>query len=147
MQSTTAIRASTSPIALLTEAKLDVHAPQALAVLRIVTAVLFVQAGVQILFNFPTQTMPIPPELQTLVTIAGVLELVGGAFLFVGLLTRPIAFVLSGQMAVGYWVVHAPMSPFPTQNMGAAAILFCFIYLYLMFAGPGAWSLDNRRRS
>ncbi len=73
------------------------------------------------------------------------MELIGAPLLLLGLFTRPVAFILSGQMAVGYWLVHAPMSFFPSLNMGGEAILFCFIYLYLVFAGPGAWALDNLR--
>ena len=128
------------------DTKLDAYAPQARAALRIVAALLFVQAGIQILFNFPASTMPPPPpEMVTIVFVAGILELIGGSLLLLGLFTRPVAFILSGQMAVGYFMVHAPMGFFPTQNMGSAAILFTFIYLYLVFAGPGAWALDNRR--
>ena len=121
---------------------LSKYSPRALAVLRIVAAGLFAEAGIQLLFHFPAPAMPSPPEMATLLTVAGSLELVGGLLLAVGLLTRPVAFILSGEMAVGYWLVHAPISPFPTNNMGAAAILFCFLFLYLFVAGPGAWGLD-----
>jgi putative oxidoreductase len=79
--------------------------------------------------------------------IAGILELVGGVLLLIGFLTRPTAFVLCGMMAVAYWVYHAPSNPYPANNNGSAAILFCFIFLYLVFAGPGAWALDNRRHA
>ena len=78
--------------------------------------------------------------------IAGALELVGGAFLIVGLFTRPVAFILSGEMAFAYWMAHAPRSPFPVVNAGDAAILFCFVFLYLALAGGGPWSLDALRR-
>ncbi len=82
--------------------------------------------------------------------VAGVLEIAGGIAIFLGLFTRPVAFVLSGMMAVAYWMAHAPASPFPALNGGDAAILFCFVFLYLVFAGPGAWSVDgamSRRRA
>ena len=75
--------------------------------------------------------------------IAGILELVGGALLVLGLFTRPVAFVLSGEMAVAYWLAHAPQSFFPVNNGGDAAILYCFVFLYLFAAGGGPWSLDN----
>ncbi len=78
---------------------------------------------------------------------AGLLEFVGGALLIVGLLTRPTAFVLSGMMAVAYWGFHFPMGPWPATNMGMTAILFCFVFLYLVFAGPGAWAVDTLRHS
>jgi putative oxidoreductase len=125
--------------------RLSAYAPQALAVLRIVTALLFIEAGSLLLFNFPPSVHPPPPpEMATILLIAGILELVGGLLILVGFLTRPVAFILSGMMAVAYWMVHAPMNPFPANNMGVAAILFCFVFLYLVFAGPGAWSVDNR---
>ena len=75
---------------------------------------------------------------------AGVLELFGGAALVVGFCTRPVAFVLSGLMAVAYWMAHAPQSFFPVANGGDAAILYCFVFLFIVFAGPGPWSLDAR---
>jgi putative oxidoreductase len=78
--------------------------------------------------------------------IAGVLELVGGALLIVGLFTRLVAFILSGEMAFAYWMAHAPQGPFPLANGGDAAILYCFVFLYLVFAGGGPWSLDALRR-
>jgi putative oxidoreductase len=90
--------------------------------------------------------MPVPEGMGALMLIAGLLELVGGLLVLVGFLTRPVAFVLSGQMAVAYFFGHAPQGFFPVSNFGDAAILFCFIFLYLVFAGPGAWSVDNARR-
>lgn len=119
--------------------KLENYRPYALALLRIVSGLLFVHFGLQKLFNFP---VPYPMPLDPLTTTAGVLELVGGALLLVGFMTRPAAFILSGMMAVGYWIGHAPMGFFPATNMGTGAILFCFIYLYLATSGPGAWSID-----
>jgi putative oxidoreductase len=123
--------------------RLSAYAPQALALLRIMSALLFIHAGLQILFDWPHN--PLMPEgpLDTMSLLAGILELVGGALLLVGFLTRPTAFILSGMMAVGYFTVHAPQSFWPGNNMGGGAILFCFIYLYIVFAGPGAWSVDR----
>jgi putative oxidoreductase len=85
--------------------------------------------------------------LFSLLGLAGVLEVVGGILLLLGLFTRPVAFILSGQMAVAYWMAHAPQSFFPALNGGDAAILYCFVFLYLAVAGAGAWSLDNAMRS
>lgn len=130
---------------MLTE-RLSTYAPQALAVLRIVTALLFFASGVFHLFNFPASPFPPnPPEMATLMLTAGVLEFVGGLLLIVGLLTRPTAFVLTGMMAVAYWGFHAPMGWSPVINMGVPAILYCFIFFYLVFAGPGAWAIDAAR--
>jgi putative oxidoreductase len=117
---------------------------QALAVLRIVIAVLFFASGVFHLFNFPASPFPPnPPEMAPLMFTAGVLEFVGGLLLLAGYLTRPVAFILCGMMAVAYWGFHAPMGWSPVTNMGVPAILYCFVFLYLVFAGPGAWALDN----
>lgn len=125
--------------------RLSTYQPQVLALLRIVSALLFVHTGIHILFGFPVATYPAPPPgMETMSIVAGVLELVGGALLLVGWLTRPTAFILSGMMAVAYWGFHFPMNPWPVNNFGSAAILFCFIYLYLFVAGPGAWALDRR---
>ena len=125
---------------------LSAWSPQALAVLRIVTALLFIEHGTQKFFAFPpSEYFPEAPALFSLMGIAGILELVGGLLILVGLFTRPVAFVLSGFMAAAYFMGHAPQGFFPANNMGDAAILFCFIYLYLVFAGPGAWSVDAAR--
>lgn len=125
--------------------RLSAYQPQALAVLRIVAALLFLEAGSVHIFNFPPTPYEMPAEMATLLTVAGWLELVGGALILLGLFTRPVAFVLCGMMAVAYWGFHFPSASFPSQNMGAPAILYCFVFLYLVFAGPGAWSLDGRR--
>ena len=77
--------------------------------------------------------------------IAGIIELVGGALIALGLFTRPAAFIASGTMAVAYWYAHAPQNPFPVNNGGDAAILYCFVFLYVVFAGPGPWSVDAKR--
>lgn len=127
-----------------TTATLETWAPRALSVLRIVAAILFIEHGSQKLLGVPASDHPMP-ELFSLAGLAGVLELFGGALLLVGLWTRPVAFVLSGEMAVAYFMVHAPKSFFPALNGGDAAILFCFVFLYFVFAGPGFWSLDARR--
>jgi putative oxidoreductase len=128
--------------------RLSHYAPQALAILRIVAALLFVEGGTMLLFNIPPTTNPPPPPgMETLMTVAAILELAGGLLLLVGFLTRPVAFVLSGMMAVAYWGFHAPMNFWPANNMGTAAILFCFVFLYLVFAGGGSWSIDNLRRA
>jgi putative oxidoreductase len=122
------------------------YAPRALAVLRIVTGLLFLEAGVFHVFNFPASPMPTPPEMAPLMFTAGILELIGGPLILVGLLTRPVAFVLCGMMAVAYWGFHvAPMGFWPVTNYGATAILYCFVFFHLFFAGPGAWAIDNVR--
>jgi len=126
--------------------RLSTHALQALAVLRIVSALLFFASGVFHLFNFPASPFPPnPPEMATLMMTAGVLEFVGGLLLIVGFLTRPTALVMCGMMAVAYWGFHAPMGWSPVINMGVPAILYCFIFFYLVFAGPGAWAIDTFR--
>ena len=123
-----------------------IWAPRALAVLRIVAALLFMEHGTQKLFGFPPSDRP-SPELFSLIGLAGVLEFVGGALLVLGLFTRPVAFLLSREMAFVSWMAHAPQSFFPILNGGDAAILYCFVFLYLAVAGGGAWSLDNALRS
>ena len=120
-----------------------VWAPRALGLLRIVAALLFMAHGTQKLFGFPASEFS--PPLFSLFGLAGILEVFGGLLLLVGLFTRPVALVLSGEMAVAYWMAHAPQSVFPVSNGGDAAILFCFVFLYMVFAGPGAWSIDALR--
>jgi putative oxidoreductase len=119
-----------------------VWAPRLLSILRIVAALIFMEHGTQKLLGFPLSEQA-APELLSLGGIAGILELVGGALLVVGLFTRPVAFILSGMMAVAYWMAHAPQSAYPVNNGGDAAILYCFVFLYLFAAGGGPWSLDN----
>ncbi len=125
---------------------LDRYSPYALGLLRIVTALIFIAHGTQKLFGFPIPPMGgnFPP-MFSLFWVAGVLELVGGLLILVGFQTRIIAFILSGQMAFAYWLGHAPRGPWPVGNGGDAAILYCFVFLYLFFAGAGAFSIDNRK--
>ena len=122
-------------------------APQIQAVLRIASAFLFVIAGTMKLFAFP---VGVPPgggtvPLFSQLGLGAVLETVGGGLLLVGLFTRPVAFILSGEMAVAYFQFHAPRGFWPHLNNGMTAVLFCFIWLYFSAAGAGAWSLDARR--
>jgi putative oxidoreductase len=120
-------------------------APHAQALLRIVTALLFLEHGVQKFLGFPAPYPFGPVQLASLTGLAGVLELAGGMLVLVGLFTRPTAFVLSGMMAVAYFMAHAPRSFYPIVNQGEPAILFCFVFLFLAAAGPGALSLDRLR--
>ena len=119
-------------------------APRMLSVLRIVSGLIFMAHGTQKWLGFP----PLPadragPGIATMSGAGGVIELVGGVLLVLGLFTRPVAFIMSGEMAVAYWWAHAPRNFFPVINQGDAAILYCFIFLYIIFAGGGAWSLDK----
>ena len=114
-----------------------------LSVLRIVAGLLFFEHGLQKMFGFPPGSGPHPAYvLVSEMGLAGVLETFGGAAMMLGLFTRPIAFLLSGEMAVAYFQVHNRRSVFPIENRGENVILFCFVFLYLVFAGAGAWSLD-----
>ena len=118
-----------------------------LSIVRIIVALLFLEHGLSRMFGFPS-SMP-TPALFSLYWFAGAIEFVGGALLALGLFTRIVAFVMSGEMAFAYFLSHAPHSFFPILNRGDAAILYCFLFLYFVFAGPGPWSLDavlRRRR-
>jgi putative oxidoreductase len=121
------------------------------AILRIVTGAVFITTGTMKLFNYPPMPPGMPPiELMSQMGIGGLLEVVGGTLFLIGLFTRPIAFVLAGEMAVAYFQFHFPQSFFPTVNNGVAAVLDCFIFLYFVAAGAGAWSVDEvlaRRRA
>ena len=128
-----------------TNATLAMWAPRMLSVLRIVAALIFLLHGTQKLFGFPPPMGGTLPAALSLPWSAAVIELVGGVLLLIGLFTRPVAFILSGEMAFAYWIAHAPRSPFPALNGGDAAILYCFVFLYLVFAGAGAWAVDARR--
>lgn len=119
--------------------------PRVLSILRIVTAFMFMQHGGQKLFGFPAPQR-YEFDLFTLSGVAGVLEIVGGFLILIGLFTRPVAFILSGQMAVAYFIAHAPQAFWPLLNNGELAALFSFIFLYLFVAGGGVWSVDNLRK-
>ena len=115
-----------------------------LAVFRVVAGLIFITAGTTKLFGFPPSPMPTPPlVIMSQIGIGAIMEVVGGILIVIGLFTRPTAFLLSGEMAVAYWQFHAPGSPWPTVNMGGTAIMYCFLFLYMTFAGAGAWSLDR----
>jgi putative oxidoreductase len=128
-----------------TRSKLASYEPYLRSILRIVAAFMFLLHGTQKLFAFPAAAGGGTAELGSLMWFAGVLELVGGALLLVGLFTRPVAFVLAGQMAVAYFMAHAPQSFWPTVNQGEPAVLYCFLWLYFFVAGAGAISLDRLR--
>ncbi|HYW08049.1 MAG TPA: DoxX family protein [Longimicrobium sp.] len=116
-----------------------------LAIFRIVAGLIFFWAGTTKVFGWPTPPPQMPPfELMSQMGIGGILEVVGGALIVLGLLTRPVAFVLAGMMAVAYFQFHAPGGFYPNVNGGIPAVLYCFFFLYLTFAGPGAWSVDER---
>ena len=120
------------------------YQPQLLGLLRIVAGLLFLAHGVAKLFGFPPGGMPVQEPLS-LFGIAGIIELVAGTLIMIGLFTRPAAFIASGEMAIAYWTGHFPQSPYPVINMGDAAILYCFVFLYFAAAGPGALSVDGAR--
>ncbi|HEX6748499.1 MAG TPA: DoxX family protein [Longimicrobium sp.] len=117
---------------------------RALSVLRIVLGLLFITFGTMKIFGWPPAPAPGMPPIPFLsqMWIGGVMEIVGGALVALGLLTRPTAFILSGEMAVAYFQFHFPLSFFPQTNNGVPAVLYCFFFLYLVFAGAGEWSLD-----
>ena len=122
-------------------------APPLLSILRIVAAFLFIQVGTAKLFAFPGAVMPGggTAAAWSLPWIAGVLEVFGGGLLLLGLFTRPVAFILSGEMAVAYFYGHAPLGFWPVLNQGAPAVFYCFLFLYFSTAGPGPWSLDAKQ--
>jgi putative oxidoreductase len=119
--------------------------PQLLAILRIVTALLFLEHGTAKLFHFPVAQPGAPDPLPTMLLAAAVIELVAGLLVGLGLFTRLAAFIAAGEMAVAYFMGHFPRGFWPVVNQGDAAILFCFVFLYLAAAGPGAWSIDDAR--
>ncbi len=120
--------------------------PQFLAVLRIVTAFMFFQAGAVKLFSWP-MSMPAgnTAEFMSQVWIGGVLELFGGLLMMIGWLTRPVAFILCGEMAVAYFQFHQPGGFWPVENGGVSAVTYCFLFLYFSAAGAGPWSVDERK--
>ena len=119
--------------------------PQLLAILRIVTALLFIEHGTAKLWDFPVAVPGMPEQLPPLIIAAAWIEIIAGGLILIGLFTRLAAFIASGEMAVAYWMSHFPRDPWPIANMGDGAILFCFIFLYLAAAGAGAWSVDGAR--
>ena len=121
-------------------------APRLLSILRIVAGFLFMMHGAQKLLGFPAP-FPMQVNLFSLIGLAGILELFGGALVMVGLFTRPVAFILSGEMAFAYFMAHAPKNFWPVLNGGDAAVLYCFVFLYLAAAGGGPWSVDRLRNA
>jgi putative oxidoreductase len=121
-----------------------------LALFRIIAGLIFITSGTTKMINFPPGPPGMPPfDLTSQVGLGAILEVFGGILIVIGFLTRPTAFILSGEMAVAYFQFHAPQNFFPTVNMGTPAVLYCFFFLYLVFAGAGAWSVDSmiaRRR-
>jgi putative oxidoreductase len=117
--------------------------PRALAVLRIVTALLFLEHATMKFLAFPAGMPGMENGLPPMLMVAGAIELAAGILITIGLLTRWAALLASGEMAVAYWMAHAPNGFWPALNQGELAIMFCFVFLYLVFAGPGVWALDN----
>ena len=128
---------------------LEIWSPRVLSLLRIIAALLFMEHGLMKVFHFPTPQPGAPDPLPALLQVAAWMEIVGGGLVALGLFTRATAFLLSGEMAVGYFLAHAPKGFYPALNGGEAAVLYCFVFLYLACAGGGAWSLDTmvRKRS
>ncbi len=120
-------------------------APQLLSALRIIAALLFFAHGSAKLLGFPQVEMFAGLQVTSIFGIAGIIEIVGSILLFIGLFSRLVAFLLAGEMAIAYFYVHAPQNFHPILNGGEAAILFCFIFLYIAAAGPGPWSIDASR--
>jgi putative oxidoreductase len=129
---------------MLSETALASWSPRLLGLLRIVTGFLFVQHGTAKFFHVPHVAM-FDAGLTPLLKVAGALEIVGGALILIGLFTRPVAFILSGMMAVAYFYAHAPQAPLPILNAGELAVVWCFLFLYIAAAGGGAWSVDAMR--
>jgi putative oxidoreductase len=124
---------------------LERYTPYALAALRIAAALIFIEHGTQKLLGFPAPPEGGLPPAGSLFWIGAWIELIGGVALAVGLFTRPVALVMAGEMAVAYWMFHAPASFHPVLNGGEAAILYTFVFLLFVFTGPGAFSLDGAR--
>ena len=129
------------------ESALSRWSPQLLSLLRIMAGLLFLEHGTAKLLGFPHVDMFDNLQLLSLMGVAGILELVGGALVAIGLFTRSVAFLLSGEMAAAYFMAHAPQNFFPLLNQGEGAILYCFIFLYLAAAGAGPWSVDAMRKA
>jgi putative oxidoreductase len=123
-------------------ARFSSYAPIMLSVLRIVAALIFLEHGTQKLLGFPPGGAMPQPHAFTLLWFAGMIEMIPGALLALGLYTRTAAFLAAGEMAFAYWIGHFPHGFYPVDNGGDAAILYCFVFLYILCAGPGPWSLD-----
>ena len=127
----------------MSDSALASWAPRMLSVLRIVVALLYLQHGLTKFFGFPGSA---PASMAFFpVILGGLIEVVGSILLLIGLFSRPAAFIMSGEMAIAYWYAHFPRNPFPYNNGGTLAILYCFVFLYIFFAGPGPWSVDAAR--
>jgi putative oxidoreductase len=126
----------------LSDAFVSTWSSRVLSVLRIVAGFMFMSHGMRKILGFPVAQPP-SFHLWSLSGVAGILELVGGALLLLGLFTRPVAFILSGEMAFAYFLAHAPHGFWPLVNRGELAVLYCFVFLYFAVAGGGAWSLDR----
>jgi putative oxidoreductase len=120
-------------------------APRILSVLRIIVGLLILQYGLMKLLSFPAPFSGGTPAFLSLIWFAGAIEIVGGILIVLGLLTRPAAFILAGEMAFAYFIGHAPRAFYPILNGGNLPILYCFVFFYLVFAGPGPWSVDAQR--
>jgi putative oxidoreductase len=130
---------------LMNQASLQTWTPRMLSVLRIMAALVFLQDGLSKYFGFPAHP-PANFNMFSLLGLAGAIELVGSLFMLVGLFSREAAFIMSGEIAVAYFMRHAPTSFFPQVNGGGLEVLICFVFLFLFFAGPGPWSIDAARR-
>ena len=117
------------------------YMPELLSIVRLLVGLLFLEHGTSKLFDFPHG--PVQPTMGSLIWVQGAIEVVGGALFAVGFLTRPVAFILAGDMAVAYFIAHASKGFFPMLNGGDAAILYCFIFLIYFMAGPGRWAADG----
>ena len=125
--------------------QLEKYQPQLRALLRIVVALLFMEHGLAKLIHFPVAQPGAPDPLPAILLAAAIIEIVAGALITLGLFTRLAAFIAAGEMAIAYFMFHAPAGFWPIVNMGEGAILYCFVFLYLAAAGPGAWSVDGMR--
>ncbi len=131
---------------IFSEETCKVWTPHILGIMRIIIGFLYLQHGAAKLLGVPHIAMFDGLQLVSLLGLAGILELVGGSLILLGLLTRPVAFILSGEMAVAYFMAHAPHGFLPILNQGELAVVYCFVFLYLSVAGGGTYSLDGMRK-